>query len=433
MRPPSLLALQGMAHLSSQGREARRHLKPPSLLALLGLAHFADHYCLLIFPTVVLSLPQSWGLSYADALALGSGGYLAFALATLPAGWLGDRLGRVAVMRWFFPGLAAGLLLTGAAQSPWQLSAGLVVIGVAAALYHPIATALVVQMSGGSGRALAVNGLWGNMGVAAAALATGLAAAAFGWRWAFLLPAIPLIGCALLFQRAAREPEATRPKTRTGDSSATRLRPRRVLLLIALSAACGGLVFNGVVFALPKLFEERLSALLPSLSWLGLTSALVFALAAFAQLPVGALLDRYGARGPLIAAAGLQALLALGIALVEGPATLPLAALLVLLVFGEIPITAWLLARVVAPAWQARAYAVQHLLSLGIAAVVVPLIAGLHAATGGMASLFGLLGLAALAVALGGAVLLRPAPGSTVVGDWLPGAGKRLAPSDRRP
>ncbi len=59
-----------------------------------------------------------------------------------------------------------------------------------------------------------------------------------------------------------------------------------------------------------------------------------------------------------------------------------------LLVFGEIPITAWLLGRYLGERWWSRAYAVQYLLSLGVAAGTVPLITALHRDTGDQTALF---------------------------------------------
>ncbi|MEO1193546.1 MAG: MFS transporter [Pseudomonadota bacterium] len=382
----------------------------PALLRLLNLAHFSDHYCLLIFPTAVLGLAEAWSLSYAEALSLGTSGYVAFALATLPAGWLGDRWGRVATLRLFFPGMAVGLVITGLAGDPLQLAVGMAVLGAAAALYHPVATALVVQMTAGSGRALAVNGLWGNLGVAAAALASGLATAELGWRWAFLLPAGAMVASALLYEvviRRVRSSNAGTEEVRAGlATSISGLRRGRVLTLIAISAFFGGLVFSGVTMAFPKLVEERLSAVLPTLGGLGLVTAAAFAIAAFAQLPVGCLLDRSGARGPLLLATGLQALCLASLWLLPGPWSLLLAASAVILIFAEIPITAWLLARIIQPSWQARAYALQHLLSLGVAAIALPLIATLHGTSGNTNSLFGLLALASGTVCLAAAVLL---------------------------
>ena len=61
----------------------------------LNLAHFFDHFVLLILPTAALAT----GADYAGSLSPGTWAFAAFALATLPAGWLGDRWGRVAMMR----------------------------------------------------------------------------------------------------------------------------------------------------------------------------------------------------------------------------------------------------------------------------------------------------------------------------------------------
>jgi hypothetical protein len=71
-----------------------------------------------------------------------------------------------------------------------------------------------------------------------------------------------------------------------------------------------------------------------------------------------------------------------------------------LLVFGEIPITAWLLGRYLDERWWSRAYAAQYVLSLGVAAATVPLIAALHRATGDQTTLFLLLAASSLTILL---------------------------------
>ena len=45
-----------------------------------------------------------WDMHYADVLLLGSPMYLMFALGTLPAGWLGDRMNRLTLIAVFFLG-----------------------------------------------------------------------------------------------------------------------------------------------------------------------------------------------------------------------------------------------------------------------------------------------------------------------------------------
>ena len=49
----------------------------------------------------------------------------------------------------------------------------LILVGVFAAIYHPVGLALVVHDRQRTGVPLAINGIFGNMGVASAALITG--------------------------------------------------------------------------------------------------------------------------------------------------------------------------------------------------------------------------------------------------------------------
>jgi hypothetical protein len=55
---------------------------------------------------------------------------------------------------------------------------------------------------------------------------------------------------------------------------------------------------------------------------------------------------------------------------------------MMLLVFGQIPIGAWLVGHYTAARWQSRVFALTYVLSLGVSAVVVPLLAWLHERTG---------------------------------------------------
>ena len=78
------------------------------------------------------------------------------------------------------------------AQTPLQLGIGLFVIGMFAAIYHPVGLAIVVAKWKNTGMRIAVNGVWGNLGVASAALITGYLIDHGGWRAAFIVPGIVL-------------------------------------------------------------------------------------------------------------------------------------------------------------------------------------------------------------------------------------------------
>ena len=367
----------------------------------LNVAHFLTHYFQLIFPTAVLAIHREWGASYGETLSLGTAAFVALALGTLPAGWLGDRWRRSRLIVIFFLGLGGASILAGLAPGPLVLTIGLALIGLFAAIYHPVAIAVVVQLAQGSGRAIAVNGVWGNMGFAGAAVVTGALTEAFGWRAAFIVPgtvAIALgITAALLMGRSV---DAVRAGgTASGTAPAYHRRAQlRVFTFVAVSAVFGGLIFNGVTIALPKLFEEQLGSWSGNIAQVGLLTALAFAVSAFAQLPVGALLDRHGARPVVLTILALQVPLLAILGQAFGPAVLPVAIAALLLIFGEIPVADWLLGRYVAGDWQSRAYAVSDLGGLGVGVIAVPAITFLHELGGGFALMFVLLGAAAAAV-----------------------------------
>ena len=286
-----------------------------------------------------------------------------------------------------------------------------------------MAIAAVVQLAEGSGRAIAINGVWGNMGFAGAALFTGMLTEAFGWRMAFIVPGVVAlllgVAAALLIGRSLDVVRAGMKQP--AAASADRQRAAfRVFVFVAVSAIFGGLVFNGITVAMPKLFEEQLGSWSGDIARVGVLTALAFAVAAFAQLPVGALLDRHGAKPVVVTILALQVPLLALVGQAFGPAALPVAIGALLLVFGEIPVTDWLLGRYVAGAWQSRVYAVSDLGGLGVSVIAVPAIAFLHELSGGFALMFLLL--AAAAAAAGAAALWLPGGRETTVAPPLESA-----------
>jgi MFS family permease len=266
-----------------------------------------------------------------------------------------------------------------------------------------------VQLAEGRGWELAVNGVWGNLGFAGAAVFTGLLTQAFGWRAAFILPGLVaiLLGLAALLWMG-RAVDAVRPASVARVDA--RKRPGlylRIAVFIGIAAVFGGLIFDGVTVALPKLFEDGLGSWSGDIAHVGRLLAVAFAIAAFAQLPTGHLLDRFGARPVAIAILALQVPLLALAGQVSGPGLMAVSIGMLLLFFGEIPISDWLVGRYVAGRWQSRVFAVSYLGSFGVSAVAVPGVGLLYERTGGFAAAF-------LVLALCAATVL-------VAAFWLPG------------
>jgi len=79
----------------------------------------------------------------------------------------------------------------------------------------------------------------------------------------------------------------------------------------------------------------------------------------------------------------------------DGWVMLAAALLMMLAIFGQIPLNDAIVGRYVADQYRARVLGVRYVVSLGVAAVAVPMIAALHRTAGGFANVF--LVLAALA------------------------------------
>src|ERR1700749_1444932 len=159
-------------------------------IAFINAAHTITHYPLLILPTAVLAMPGGrFGDAYGPILALATGGFVCYGVFSLPQGWIAQRVGRRALMAAFFLGTGLSMAATAFCSSPMMLA--LAATGLFAAIYHPIGTAMLVDAAGDKpGRAIGVNGVFGNLGVALAPMMTALLANAAGWRTAFLLPGI---------------------------------------------------------------------------------------------------------------------------------------------------------------------------------------------------------------------------------------------------
>lgn len=384
-------------------------MSPKTTLNFLNLGHFFDHFFLLIFPMAVIAIERDWQLDYGAALALGTPIYVAFALGTLPAGWLGDRWRREWLIALLFIGCGGSSVLAALSDGPLLLMVSLGAMGLFAAIYHPVGLSMVTQMSDRPGRALAVNGVYGNMGLAGATLLTGFLAEAYGWRSAFLLPGLISIGIGLLYlsmvRKATASGEKGAQKVAAPMIQAERSTQIRVFVIILIAALFGGAVFNGVSISLPKLFEERLADVTSDLSVIGSYTALVFAIAAFAQLPVGDLLDRFGAKPILLSLLVFQVTALIIVASTYGLLVVPAALFLVLLMFAELPVTGWLMGRYVPREWRSRAFSVQYVLSLGMSSAIVPLIAGLHSLGYGFDSQYLFLAVSA-AIVLAAAAML---------------------------
>lgn len=365
----------------------------------LNLGHFLDHLFTLIFATVAaLALSREWGLSYGELLAYATPGFFAFGLFSLPAGWLADKWSREGMIAVFFVGIGISSIAIAFAQTPLQMGIGLFIVGVFAAIYHPVGLAIVTARWKNTGMRIAVNGVWGNLGVASAALITGYFIDHGGWRAAFVVPGLLTIVIGILYaihqwpevshRKAPAAAATTAAPVQTADYKALLM---RISAIVFLTTAVSSIIFQSTTFALPKIFDERLQGIATSMAqWLsssgvpaakgdiatvlGAFTFLVFAVASMAQLAVGHLLDKWGPRIVFLIVATIQIVFfSLMPGLHDGFA---LAAALgfMLGAFGQIPINDFMIGKMASGEARARVYGVRYVVSFTALAAALPLI-----------------------------------------------------------
>jgi len=370
------------------------------LVPFLNLGHLLDHLAMLVFPTAVVAIGREWGRPYSELLPLAFGSFIAFGAFAIPAGWLADHWSRYKVMLLFFVGIGASLFVTGFAQSPWQIAVGLTVTGAFAAIYHPVGIAMLVAEPKNMGRLLGWNGLWGNLGLASAALLTGALVDAFGWRAAFFVPGALCVLAGVLFLVLVKDSGRVKRTSKSVGLHVDARMMTRIFAIMLIATACGGIIFNSTTISMPKVFDERLSALTQTNFGIGLLVAVVYTMAAFAQVVMGALIDRMELRRLMIGVGLVQIPMLWLAANLEGWAMLVVALFMMLAVFGQIPLNDAIVGRYVADEYRARVLGVRYVVSLGVAAVAVPMIAALHKTAGGFSNVFLVLAVLAAGVFL---------------------------------
>ena len=385
----------------------------------LNIGHFFDHFFVLVFATIAaLTLARDWGMSYAELIPYATPGFIAFGVCAIPAGWIADKWSREGMMVIFFIGIGAASMFTALAQTPLQIGFALFIIGCFAAIYHPVGLAMVVHGRVKTGVPLAVNGIFGNMGVASAALIAGFLIDQAGWRIAFVLPGAISIATGIAYwafvrndmiHRKARDAaaDATAPQAETIDRAIF----VRVFAIIFISTAIGGLIFQSTTFSLPKIFDERLGDIASSATLIGWYTFLVFAVAAFAQLVVGYLVDRHSIRIIFAFVASLQIVFFMVMQQMAGVWALYIAIAFMLVVFGQIPINDVLVGRITRSEWRSRVYAFRYIVTFTVSSTAVPLIAWIHS-DWGFSTLFVVLAIAAAIILV--CVLLLPKGGVVI-------------------
>jgi len=346
-------------------------------LLFVNVGHFVDHLFMLIFAKAAFSAGLSFGLArdgaYAEMIPYGIPALVLFGACAPIAAYIADIWNRNGMISVFFIGIGIVSIATSFANTPLQLGFSLAALGIFASIYHPVGIAMVVEGGGNVGWRLGANGVWGNMGVAAAPLITGFILAGYDWRLAFFLPGIISILVGLSFIKFVRSGRIKAPEICPREKALVGFMPgwKRALLALALVTAAGGFVFGSMIFLIPRMFEVSMPGISIDVAITGALAAMVYAVAAWSQLIVGRIIDKHRIKPVLLCIAAGQPIM-IGIMSMQSDYELLVASLLALaFVFGQIPITDAVLTRYVPDEWRAKVLSIKFMLNLVIGALAL--------------------------------------------------------------
>ena len=372
----------------------------------LNVSHFLDHFIMLIFAKSAYDAGRYFGMTYDEIIIFGVGGFILFgAVAPLSAS-LADRFSRSLLLVIYHFGIGIAAILAGLTQSVWQLAIAISMIGVFASIYHPVGIAMLIKSNNKIGFRLGINGVFGNMGVAAAPLIAGILLTVGDWRLCFIVPGIFCLIYGYAFIVALEEECKGQPiKINKIQNSTFSPNWKLALTAVFLSTASGGFVFSAMTFVVPRYFEVSMISLTSSVAITGLLASLVYACASFTQIAVGWIIDRIEPKWVLFSI-GVGQIFFIFLTSQFTDFALFFAMLIAMsFVFGQIPITDTILSRYVPDKWRAKALSFKFMLNLVVGATVLPFCGFLLQAGVLMNTLFIILSCIAILVVAAGLIL----------------------------
>ena len=389
-----------------------RNKKIPDIY--LYVSHFLDHFIILVFAKAAYDAGQEIGLTYGETIQLATLGFILFGLASPIAARLADTYSRSIIMVVFHFGIGISSILISFSHTSFHLVLGLSSLGFFAAIFHPVGIAMLLETKERVGLRLGINGLFGNMGVASAPLATGVIIFYSNWKIAFFVSGAVCIIYGILFALALK------PADQSSEASAQikseKFSPgwKQALVALGISTTFGGFVFTAVTFLVPRYLELYMEDLLLSVAITGLLASLVYAISSFSQVLVGWLIDRMSPRKVLFIVSIGQIIFIYLASQFDGYTLLFLMTLAVCFVFGQIPIIDAVMVRYVPDSWRNRVLSMKFVLNLGVGATVLPTCSFMLEKGYQLSDLFSFLSLFSIVIVL--ASILLPSQSSALNG-----------------
>jgi FSR family fosmidomycin resistance protein-like MFS transporter len=183
--------------------------------------HLSHDLCTGLLTALLPLIKESLGLSYLQSGLLLSAYTITSGLSQFAGGWIGDRLRRNIVIAVGLGGISLMAVAVGLSPAYYPMLFILVVMGIFAGAYHPSAVSL---LSGyyderKRGKVIALHMAGGSIGFAMGPILGGLIAEFLGWRFAFIILALPALSAVPLILKKFRQQEPVIQGSTTDDNT----------------------------------------------------------------------------------------------------------------------------------------------------------------------------------------------------------------------
>ena len=357
------------------------------IIVFASASHFFTHFYILIFPVLLLPLSRDLGLSLDKVLGLSFLMYLLYGLAAIPWGFISDSTSPRIVMGMGTVIAGTGLILSGLIRNPNMLTWTLSVTGLGCAAYHPSGLALVSKGIKSRGKGMGINGIFGNMGMAAAPFTAGAMNYFLGWRQTLFFLGIAGIAAGLLSLiykfSVPRDSDLQKGENLKEDSVL------KLFLILCVVVIFSGLMYRTYTLVFPAWIETKLSNLFTDINRLligngsktllpesdtliaSIITGLAYVIGMFGQFAGGKIADKWELRSAYL----FFWLMALPFLLLarfsSGLWILPFAGLFIFFAMGMQPIENSIYAILTPARWRSVGYGIKFTLTFGIGSLSV--------------------------------------------------------------
>ncbi|NIM20671.1 MAG: MFS transporter [Candidatus Latescibacteria bacterium] len=354
------------------------------ILMLTCPAHFTSHMFILVFPAVAMPLVNTLGLPLEEVVKISFFMYLFYGLCALPVGVIVDKWQAKGMLVIGQITMGVGLASSGIYPNSSLMPYTLALVGIGASTYHPTGLSLISRTVRQRGHALGINGVFGNLGISAAPLVTGLLTWLLSWQLTFIILGTVCIFIAFLLSTLKIDES---PRTEVHRSTSKEINYTRYFVILCFAMIFGGLSYRGNMLLLPAYLELKTTFFLrlieafpvtktqgtATLAATVLTSAILLS-GIFGQITGGRLADRKDLRYAYLFVHLASVPFLLAMAFVTNYLLAFCAAAYVFFSLGMQPIENSLIAAFTPVKWRSTSFAVKFILNFGVGATVVYLI-----------------------------------------------------------